>query len=44
LFIENIKDLVKEQRKEIERAIIGSGKYELKRDINFWKYQRKSGF
>ena len=44
LFIENVKDLVKEQRKEIERAIIGRGKYELKKGYKFLEVPEEKWF
>lgn len=35
LFIEKVKDIVKEQQKEVERAIIGRGKYQLRKSYKY---------
>ena len=34
-FIDKVKELVNEQQKEIERAVIGRGKYQLKQQYQY---------
>ena len=41
VFIDKVKEMVNEQQRELERAVIGRGKYRLKQQ---YEYLRASGF
>ena len=43
IFLEKYKELVEEQVQEVEKAIVGRGKYEICEQYSSGKYQRLSG-
>ena len=43
-FVNNLKELIDEQERELERAIIGRGKYQIREEYNFLKMKEEDWF